>query len=133
IGYPSGWGLWHWHGVRVPQWAIETPSRIKVGTIDSEKNAEVRRVLIERYGQARYLQDSGAQLVAEDEFGSLYLKEILDDEPIVMVKVKNSTPEPDGSVKDYFLRVPPNVRTPHQAVAWTFGQTPKTYLPLAQT
>ena len=89
--------------------------------------------MIERYGQARYLQDSGAKLVAEDEFGSLYRKEIPNDEPLVMVRVKNSTPEPDGSEKIYFLRVPPSVRTPHEAVAWSFGLNPTAYLPLIQT
>ena len=38
-----------------------------------------------------------------------------------MLEVENSTPEPDGSYKRYFLRVPPEVRTPREAVAWTFG------------
>ena len=32
------------------------------------------------------------------------------DEPLVMVKVMNSTPEPDGSFKPYFLRVHPELR-----------------------
>ena len=42
-------------------------------------------------------------------------------EPVVMVEVLNSTPEPDGSFKDYWLRVPPTMETARQAVAWTFG------------
>ena len=32
----------------------------------------------------------------------------------------NSTPEPDGTRRTYFLRVPPQMRTAREAVAWTF-------------
>ena len=47
-----------------------------------------------------------------------------------MVEVRNSTPEPDGSRKTYFLRVPPTVRTAREAVAWTFGLGAVEYRPL---
>ncbi len=49
VVYPSGWGLWHWHGVRVPQAVIERPETIAVEAIDRESNTEIRRVMIERY------------------------------------------------------------------------------------
>jgi hypothetical protein len=49
----------------------------------------------------------------------------------VVVKVVNSTPEPDGSFKDYLLRVPPDIRTPREAVAWTFATDD--YRPAVQT
>jgi hypothetical protein len=95
----------------------------------------------ERYGQSRYLLDSGARRLAEDEFGALYRTEIPGDEPLVMVKVLNSTPEADGSSKPYFLRVHPEMRlltsdglgdpqraTPLNAIASTFGMTGEQYL-----
>ena len=44
-----------------------------------------------------------------------------------MVEVLNSTPEPDGSRKTYFLRVPPDTQTARQGVAWTFGMRPDDY------
>jgi hypothetical protein len=47
----------------------------------------------------------------------------------VMIEVVNRTPEPDGSWKHYHLRVPPNMRTAHEAVAWTFEKTPAEYAP----
>ena len=50
-----------------------------------------------------------------------------------MVKVVNSTPEPDGSFKDYFLRVPPEIVRAKQAVAWTFGKKENEYSPALQT
>lgn len=39
----------------------------------------------------------------------------------------------DPRFKTYFIRVPPDVQTAHEGVAWTFGKTPKTYHPLVQT
>ena len=45
----------------------------------------------------------------------------VDGEPLTVVEVVNSTPEPDGSHRRYFLRVPPDTRTAREAVAWTFG------------
>ena len=50
-----------------------------------------------------------------------------------MVEVRNSTPEPDGSCKTYFLRVPPATRTARAAVAWTFGLGAVEYRPAAQS
>jgi hypothetical protein len=81
----------------------------------------VRRVMVERYGLSRYLADSGAKMLHEDELGELYRADVADDEPLVMVKVLNSTPEPDGSRHTFFLRVPPTITKARDAVAWTFG------------
>jgi hypothetical protein len=126
---------------------IEDRTTITAQRIDEENNAEIRRVMIELYGQSKYLLDSGATKLHEDEWGILYRKEIPGDEPLVMVKVVNSTREPDGTFKDYFLRVQPELRpmleggglgdpqklTALNAVASTFGLTGKEYLPEVQT
>ncbi len=50
-----------------------------------------------------------------------------------MVEVVNSTPEPDGSHRTYWLRVPPSTRTAREGVAWTFGLDSAAYEPLVQT
>jgi hypothetical protein len=123
----------YWHGVRVAQYVVENPGAITLEDIEGESNAEVRRVKIERYGQARYLMDSGAIEIHRDDFGILYRKDSPADEPLVMVKVANSTPEADGSFKDYFLRVPPNMERARQAVAWTFDMDENEYAPEVQT
>ncbi len=92
--------------------------------IGDETNIERRRVMIERYGMEKYLKDSGAKPVSSDECGRLFrLRPRLRDEPIQIVEVKNSTPEPDGSYKLYYLRVPPEIETAREAVAWTFSLT----------
>jgi hypothetical protein len=131
--FRDGWELWYWHGVRVPETVITNPQAITTKQVEEESNAEVRRVMIERYGQERFLLNSGAQEIHRDGFGVLYRKDLPDDEPLVMVKVRNSTPEPDGSVRDYFLRVPPDITEAHEAVAWTFGKGALEYAPSVET
>ena len=41
--------------------------------------------------------------------------------------------EPDGTHKRYFLQVPPTVRTPREAVAWTYGLSERQYRPVMRT
>ena len=55
------------------------------------------------------------------------------DEPVAMVEVVNSTPEPDGSRRTYFLRVPPSMRRAREAVAWTFGMAGHEYRPAQES
>ena len=129
LAFADGYALYRWHGVTVPEDVVTTPASITVARIDAENNAEVRRVMLERYGEARYLQDSGAKQVQRDKWGALYRKEIPGDEPLVMVRVLNSTPEHDGSRHVYWLRVPPTIETAREAVAWTFNVEAKNYRP----
>ena len=117
----------------VPAFVVVKPEWITLKHIDTEQNAEVRRVMIERYGQERYLLDSKAEQIHRDDFGVLYRKKIPGDEALVMVKVANSTPEPDGSLRDYFLRVPPDMIRARQAVAWSFGKKENEYNPCVET
>lgn len=133
LKYSDGWCLYSIHGVQVPPHVIHEPEKISVEMIETESNVELRRVLIDRYGLERYIRNSAAMVIHENERGVLYLKEIREDQPLVMVKVFNSTPEPDGTRREYFLRVPPDVRTVQQAVAWTFGMEAADYDPTMET
>lgn len=128
----SGWNFWR--GLYIhPAWLDHYKTITTVKAIEEERNVEIRRVLIERYGASKYLRDSGAQIIDSDHFGTLYRKEQRDDEPLCMIKVRNSTPEPDGTYKDYYLRVPPHVQTAREAVAWTFGLWHGHYEPNSET
>ncbi|HYE14844.1 MAG TPA: hypothetical protein VD968_10425 [Pyrinomonadaceae bacterium] len=133
LAYRDGLEFYAWRGTEVPPEIIKGRERMTVRTIDDEWNVELRRVLIELYGAERFLLDGNARVIDEGELGTLYLRDMDGDEPLVMVKVRNSTPEPDGSHKDYFLRVPPNVKTAREAVAWTFGLEASGYEPSVET
>jgi hypothetical protein len=133
VEYPDGWTLWAWHGVRVPRLAIERPEQLRAAGILAEPDVEVRRALIERLGTDRFLRDVGARQVAEDETGILWRVDLPEDEPLVCVEVTNATPDPAGTFSRHVLRVPPDVRTPREAVAWTFGVEAGEYRPLLET
>lgn len=80
-----------------------------------------------------YLSDSGARPLHRDATGTLWRIDLAGDEPVVMVEVLNSTPEPDGTHRTYWLRVPPATRTAREGVAWTFGLGAEVYEPLRET
>ncbi|MBO3739182.1 DUF6745 domain-containing protein [Actinoplanes flavus] len=131
--FADGYGLWAWRGMPIPSdLAAELPS-LTVDRVRQETNAEIRRVMLEHFGYERYLSEAGARKVGTDETGTLWRLDLRDDEPLVMVEVINSTPEPDGTSRVYWLRVPPETRTAREGVAWTFGLTEKEYQPLIQT
>ncbi|MBT2379847.1 hypothetical protein AMK21_08965 [Streptomyces sp. CB00316] len=133
LAYRDGFALYAWRGMPVPaaflaELATLTPQRIR-----EEENAELRRVMLEHYGYDRYLTESGAEPVHRDETGILWRIALEGDEDVVMVEVVNSTPEPDGTHRTYWLRVPPATRTAKDGVAWTFGLDGAAYAPVRQT
>ena len=129
--YRDGWSVYAWHGVGVSDWVIEQPDLVRLPMI-SEHSGFEQQVLLERYGCERFIRDLGSE-VHSDDWGKLWRASLLLDEPLVMVQVLNASPEPDGRFKDYFLRVPPSVRSAREAVAWTFGASARSYEPEVQT
>ncbi|MFB8348473.1 DUF6745 domain-containing protein [Streptomyces niveus] len=133
LAYPDGFALYAWRGMPVPADFLAELTTLDPARIRTEENAELRRVMLEYYGYDRYLAESGAEPIGKDETGILWRIALDDDEDVVMVEVVNSTPEPDGTSRTYWLRVPPNTRTAKEGVAWTFGLDAQTYEPLRQT
>ena len=134
LKFRDGWSVYCWKGLNVQARIIEHPETITVEEIESCQNAELRRVLIERYGDGRYLEDAGAKVVdSHPHFGTLLEIARPNDEPLARVRVKNSTPEPDGSIKIYYLKVPPGMKSVVEAIAWTFSLDKKDYDPALET
>ena len=153
ILWRDGTALWFMRGVRLTQQIVEQPGTITAEQIRAETNAEVRRAMIDRFGAARYLRAIDAKVRHEDkdQYGfarRLLVADIGDTEPLTMVEVVNSTPEPIGYVpeaeaagvwvgsrwhKVYTLRVPPSMQTTGAALAWTFELTGDAYAPLIET
>ncbi|PYX53904.1 MAG: hypothetical protein DMG76_23675 [Acidobacteria bacterium] len=133
IAYRDGWKIYCIHGVRVQDWMIEHPERMTPALIDAERNVEVRRVMIEKFGKERYIREGGAVLMHEDDFGKLWNKVQPGDEDLRVVEVINGTPENDGSFRTYFLRVAPTITTARAAVASTYKLSAKQYHPDLRT
>jgi len=133
LDYGDGFRLCAIHGVRIDETDVRHPERITVYRIEKEPNLEVRHVLTSLYGHARYLKDSAATLVHQDKRGKLWRKKREGDTDLVMVEVRNSTPDPNGDVRSCMLRVPPHMKTAAEAVAWTFGMQSSDYNPNVET
>jgi hypothetical protein len=134
VEWPNGEGYYFWHGVEMPPSIGRDPDALTPMKVMSWANAERRRVGIERIGLERFLQGVGAEVIQEDDYGRLWrTTRRFDGEAFVAVEVVNSTAEPDGSYRRYFLRVPPGTRTARRGVAWSFGLTRKAYVPAVES
>lgn len=132
IAYEDGFQLFFVHGVRVTEDIVYR--RYSAQDIADESNQELRRIMLDLYGEEKFLVDLGAKPVDKNERNEeLYRVEMSGDEALVMVRVINSSPEPDGSYRHYYLRVPPHVQTASEAVAWTFALEAGQYTPAIET
>jgi hypothetical protein len=122
-----------WRGVPVDERIAFRPETITVAEVLGERNAELRRVLLERFGFERFMREAGAVVIDRDRDAGgerqLLRLALEGDEDLVCVSV--SCP---STGRRYLLRVPPTVRTCRQAVAWTAGfDDPALYRPLVET
>ncbi len=113
--------------------AREVAQGAGAATVMAVDDVVLRRELIEAYGPKELIYNTGVETkTVDDDFGKLFRIEVPGDEDICVVKVLNATPEPDGTFRDYYLRVPPDVESAREAVAWTFDAE-EDYGPVVQT
>jgi hypothetical protein len=109
------------------------PERLTADVILNEPNAEVRRVMIERIGNERFVELVQPTVIHEDVWDGgvrkLYRIDLAgDSEPYVAVSVTDPS-----TGRGYILRVPPHITTCHEAVAWTFNEPPDRYAPVSES
>jgi hypothetical protein len=122
-----------WNGVAVTRQIAFKPETLDPMEILAEPNAELRRVMIERFGYDKFMEAANAvELDRDTDAGGerrLLKVEIPDDEALVCVAVQC----PSTGHK-FLLRVPPTMTTCHEAVAWTAGyDDPSKYKPKIET
>ncbi|MDE2026906.1 MAG: hypothetical protein KGJ11_00015 [Candidatus Omnitrophica bacterium] len=117
-------------GVSVPKELSDAkPEDIDVFRVITEKNAQLRAVLIEKIGMHRVINELKGEIIDEDKTNEYSLinirlapendKSFLGDKIINLLKVKCSS---TGAF--YTLRVPPDIKTVAVARQWTFGIDP---------
>jgi hypothetical protein len=122
------------HGNTVPPRYVRTPETITAKDILSTPHPEVRNYLLQRFGGMERFLAEARQPIQHDAYGALYRWPWREGgTSFCVVRVTNATPEPDGSVRTFWLRVPSEIRTAHAAVAWTFGLRPEEYHPELET
>lgn len=137
---PAGHGfVLHWRGVQVSdaygglRLRIAFESQLLTGQdILNTENVELRRVLIERLGYQTFLQQVGGVVRDQDRDAGgerqLVYVPFDDDEPLMVLKV---TCPSTGHI--HILRVPPYMRSCHQAAAWIAGfNNAEDYRPLIE-
>jgi hypothetical protein len=111
VGWKN-WAIYAIHGIRVPEHVVMRPDMITLAEIDAEENAEIRRVMIERFGYERYCREAKLQLVdscpADHAMIGLRDAKLWRRNELCLLDVLNSTPEPDGTVKRYVIPVDPD-------------------------
>lgn len=137
VEFADGWRIHAWKGVVVPNWIVETPARITAAIVDFPYDAWVRRCMIDILTPQRFIAEGGAICFSSDATGRLWRRRWWNSrdntsDAWAAIEVVNGTPEPDGSHKHYYLQVPPEVQTPREAVAWTYGMSEAQYTALVQ-
>lgn len=115
IEFIDGYSLYSYHGVTLPeQYGKIHPNQWQANWLLSEKNAELRRVLIQGIGYARICQE--LQAVKIDiwaEYTLLKIDADVDEEPIYLLKM--TCPSTKFT---HVLRVPPDIETAREAIRW---------------
>jgi hypothetical protein len=150
----DGWELYHVHGVAVTRQIVMEPETLTVAQISAEENAEVRRIMIERMGWARFCEQAkmrilhtdtlhsnfpsipmsatvepGQRLVTEYRAGTetaelLEAADLKDFEDRPLRFVRLTDP---STGRQYTIRVRHDHSRCYEAVGWTFGLTESEY------
>lgn len=127
--------FYYYENIRVPPHYITNPESLTLQEVLAHVNTEVRFVGMKIVGMDKVMNDKKTKIIHRDEQKGQVLFQIkgIFQDPVCYVKVVNSTQEPDGTFKDYYLCVPPDVKTCKQAVAWTFRLEEQEYQPGQET
>jgi hypothetical protein len=122
-----------WAGVNIDRRIAFHPEEIDIDEVLSERNAERRRVLLDRFGYTRFIREAHAEILNRDTDpgGERQLLKVAlkDDEDLVALSCFCPSTQ-----RQYIIRVPPTTLTCHQAAAWIAGfDNPDDYRPLIET
>ena len=114
IEFADGWNFYYYHGVRLPEeYGKSHPNQWQSQWLLTEKNAEVRRVLIQGIGYDRIIQELEAKQIDSWQEYALLQIDNADVEPICLLKM---TCPSTGFI--HALRVPPNLTSAREAIGW---------------
>jgi hypothetical protein len=122
-----------WRGVAIDHRIAFRPETLTSEEVLKEKNAERRRVMIERMGSDEFFRQAKPKVLDTDKDAGgkrqLLRVPLEGDEDIVCLAC--SCP---STGRNYFLRVPPDMKSCHQAAAWMAGfDDPDKYHPVVET
>jgi internalin A len=114
IEFADGWNFYYNHGVRLPEeYGQLHPNQWQSQWLLTERNAELRRVLIQGIGYDRIIQELSAKQIDSWQEYALLQIDNADVEPICLLKM---TCPSTGFI--HALRVPPNLTSAREAIGW---------------
>lgn len=124
IQFADGYSMHYYHGVPLPEKYRVHPHQWQTQWLLEERNAELRRVLIQGIGYGRICQELQAtQLDDWQEYTLLKIDNEIDVEPIYLLKM---TCPSTGFI--HAMRVPPYVRSACEAIRWmNWGTDPEEF------
>lgn len=107
--------IYVYHGTIIPEdYGKVHPSKWKAEWLLSEKNGELRRILIQEIGYYRICKELQAiELDTWQEYTLLKIDGKIDIESIHLLKMTCPS-----TCNIYILRVPPNINSAREAIAW---------------
>lgn len=122
-----------WAGIAIDRRIAFYPEQLTIDELLTERNAERRRALLDRYGYGRFLNDAAAEVlnVDHDTGGQRQLLRVKLQGDEDLVALSCFCP---STARQYIIRVPPTTATCYQAAAWIAGfDDPADYQPLVET
>lgn len=129
---PARWG--HWESARRPQPLLDQGDRADetldpIHILFEVENSELRQSLIAKHGGFEtLLSKTEHDILHTDQYGVLFRVWVPNlSKHFYYVKVINGTVENNGTRREYYKEVPPDMDTAKEAVAWTYGMHPDNY------
>lgn len=124
IEYADGYSIYAYEGVRLPKKYELPPEQWQANWLLEEKNAELRRVLIQGIGYDRLCQElEVVELDSWREYSLLRIDSQVDVEPIYLLKMICPS-----TAHIHATRVPPEITTAREAIRWVnWGTDPEDF------
>jgi len=121
----TGWGLFHWHGTKIPaEWILER-TKLTPQVALKCSNIEKRRVACEMLGWSRILLELKAKIIDQDadpEIGELVEVRLPNlSAPAKFLRVRC------GTGREFAIGIPPGINKALDAQAWMIGLDPKDF------
>lgn len=121
IEFADGYSIYAHHGTTLPFiYGKHHPKEWQPSWLLRERNAELRKILIQEIGYSRIIEELQAiELDSYQEYTLLKINSDIDIEPIYLLKMICP------STQDiHVLRVPPQIKTAHEAITWVNWDIP---------
>jgi hypothetical protein len=119
-----------YHGVEVPKEVILDPRSLNRERILGEPNAELKRIMMERYGYGEFLEELRPVVLDDTKEGRLLQVTVPGEQtPFLLMDVRDHT-DPQ---QRYLIHAHRSSRTIHEARAFSWGMDPQHFNPLVET